>query len=238
MNDRQLFEDYIKALAANEALNMALYRARGGQFTDLDSEAMAQSVLAGTVFVDRLMEGERTDWLLHYAASFWRATIFEQHRQDLLLAAGIPFYSLAFRYLVGCGRRPEDDALCVTLGIVCGRPFELYDLLFINLKKPPRWTLWRQLETILCADPSGFMLSGWPEGERIRLFAKPIDWLRAGGPARGYCVLDWDCTAARNLLDLIDAGAIGVVCDDDEHASLVAQYARPRRASLQLETAM
>ena len=72
----------------------------------------------------------------------------------------------------------------------------------------------------------------------LRLYRSPLGWLKGGFAPFGYCVLDWESPEARDLLFLIDRGAVIVVFDDDAHATEIRDRARPkRRPSIRAEVA-
>lgn len=129
------------------------------------------------------------------------------------------------------------------------RPADCLELVAVEIGaadgEPPRWARRRHSAGILGPgrgfdgerdyEPVWRGGGGWPN--RLRLYRDPMSWLRGGAPPASACVLDWDVFEAEWLAELIDAGRVAAVCDDDAHAAELRARVRPRRAKIALEVA-
>lgn len=184
---------------------------------------------------DSLIAGEGRDHLLAEAMSYWRSALADQFVSNWITSQGVPFYDLCWRYVVGAAG--ANGQRFITFGVVSGCPASCVDVIVIDPGDLKYFGSANRLAGVLATDNTRFEIDGWPEGKRIRLFRHPLDWLRTGAPEYGYCVLDWQCWHAGNLLHMVDQGQITVVCDDDEHAGALRARARLRKPKMKIEVA-
>lgn len=114
-------------------------------------------------------------------------------------------------------------------------PF-VVDALALDLTGPDRW--WRRTGLVPVAGLGGWS-PGWEadRGDEVRLFARPADWILAGGDgcaamgvgSAGWLIVEPAAPEARQIYRMIGAGELRVICDDIAHAGAVDDLARPRR---------
>lgn len=188
------------------------------------------------------------DALLAEGFAAWRRLVETPAILEWWQSAGLPL-SLPRMGLAGAARiRPAEDGWytpakmgdpdttravtwVATGGIDTGR---VLDIVAMDPGDPARW--WRRAGSAELL-PSEMQLEWLGEGAAIRLFEYPLEWLRAGCPPGGFCVLDWQSRAGQCLAFDIDAGRFKVACDSDDHAARLRALVRPRRPALQLGVA-